>query len=484
MRVWLDWTACRPPPESKGTHGMTLWNAILVGLKEIWAHKFRSVLTMLGIVLGVSSLVTMSAMVQGMENGAREALVAVGGLEKIRVEAQPVPVEQRHLRDFATGVTLNDVYALQHSAPEITKVSPEMRFDSPPTLAAEGKTHRTWMTAGVWPIQVQLMEHVVEHGRMFTELDNELARNVCVIGTGIRDELFGKPEDTGEPVIPIGRSLTINGYPFTIVGMFTHYESEQDRKVREVREREKQALLASGTTNVPSGTKRNRGWGGGGNRRGNFAFWIKNNTVYVPLNTMWMKMKSGQSNAPATPKLSSMEIKMSDSGRINEALTQIRNVLMMTHRGIEDFSFRTQEDRAEEIDTYIRSARVSGGLIAGISLLVGGIGIMNIMLASISERIREIGIRKAVGAGDVAVFVQIVIESTVIAILGGLLGLVTSFGFIRLISSLTPTDNAPVVTLSSMTLAFSASVGIGVLAGLLPAFRAARMNVIQSLRYD
>jgi putative ABC transport system permease protein len=197
-----------------------------------------------------------------------------------------------------------------------------------------------------------------------------------------------------------------------------------------------------------------------------------------------MKMKSGQSNAPPIPKLSSMEIKLRDSSRINEALTQVRNVLMVTHRGIEDFSFRTQEDRAEEIDTFIRNARVSGGLVAGISLLVGGIGIMNIMLASISERIREIGIRKAVGAGDGAVFIQIVIESTVIAVVGGLLGLVTSFGFIRLITALTPTDNAPVVTVTAMALAFSASAGIGVLAGLLPALRAARMNVIQSLRYD
>ena len=98
---------------------MSLWNAIEVGLKEIWAHKFRSLLTMLGIILGVSSLVAMSAMVTGMEKGAREALIAVGGLQKVRVEGQPVPPDQRHLRDFARGVTLSDVFALQGSAPEI-----------------------------------------------------------------------------------------------------------------------------------------------------------------------------------------------------------------------------------------------------------------------------------------------------------------------------------------------------------------------------
>ncbi len=463
---------------------MSLWSAILVGLKEIWAHKFRSLLTMLGIILGVSSLIAMSALVQGMENGAKEALIAVGGLQKLRVEPQPLPIEQRHLRDFARGVTLDDVHALRASAPEVVKVSPEMRLEPQPTLAANGKFYRTWMTAGVWPVQLEMMEHTVEHGRMFSEVDNELARNVCVIGTNIRDELFGRPEETGEAVIPIGQQLTINGYPFTIVGMFQHYESEADRKARLLREQELAAKRAAGVTNSASGPKRSRGWNGGGRRGGNFAFWIKNNTVYVPLNTMWLKLKSGQTNAPAVPTLTNMEVKIRDVSRLNEALTQIRNVLMVTHRGVEDFTFRTQEDWAESINVFIRNARMSGGIIAGISLLVGGIGIMNIMLASISERIREIGIRKAVGADGADVFIQILIESTVIAIVGGGTGLLTSFGLIKIIGLITPTDNAPVITFGSMALAFGASVGIGILAGLFPAFKAARMNVIQALRYD
>src|SRR2546423_5784504 len=105
---------------------MNLWSAIVIGFKEIWAHKFRSLLTMLGIILGVSSLVSMSALVKGMEVGAREALIAIGGLQKIRVEPQDVPIEQRHLRDEAVGVTINDVYALRHSAPLVASISPEM----------------------------------------------------------------------------------------------------------------------------------------------------------------------------------------------------------------------------------------------------------------------------------------------------------------------------------------------------------------------
>jgi len=122
--------------------------------------------------------------------------------------------------------------------------------------------------------------------------------------------------------------------------------------------------------------------------------------------------------------------------------------------------------------------------IASISLLVGGIGIMNIMLASISGRIREIGIRKAVGAGTGDIFMQILVESLVIAILGGLAGLGASYLFVQLIGSLSPDANPPIITALAMSVAFAASVGIGILAGLFPAFKASRYHPIQALRYE
>src|SRR5438034_2598236 len=211
---------------------MNLWNAISVGFKEIWAHKFRSLLTMLGIILGVSSLVSMSALVKGMEVGAREALIAIGGLQKIRVEPQDVPIEQRHLRDEAVGVTINDVHALRHSAPLVTSISPEMRLFGA-TISGNGKRFRPFNCAGVWPVALEMNEHVIEHGRMFNEIDDEMARSVCVIGTATRDELWGSPEKAGREIIPIGETLFINHVPFTIIGMFEHYESQQERKARE-----------------------------------------------------------------------------------------------------------------------------------------------------------------------------------------------------------------------------------------------------------
>src|SRR6266498_3102198 len=142
---------------------------ILSGLREIWAHKFRSLLTMLGIILGVSSLVAMSALVSGMEKGAREALIALGGLEKVRIEPQDLPVEQRHLSEEAVGVTINDVYALGQSAPLVTRLSPEISLRA--TVSAKGKTFRPWYLTGVWPVALEMTEHVVEHGRMFNEVD-------------------------------------------------------------------------------------------------------------------------------------------------------------------------------------------------------------------------------------------------------------------------------------------------------------------------
>ena len=471
---------------------MDLLNAIVLGFKEIWAHKFRSMLTMLGIILGVSSLVAMSALVKGMEIGMKEALIAIGGLEKIRVEPQELPIEQRHLAEQAVGITINDVYALQASAPLLVDYSPEMRMPNGGRVSANGKSERVWNLAGVWPAAVRMNEHVVKHGRMFNEVDDEMARSVCVIGTAIRNELWGSPEDVGEEIIPVGQTIYINQMPFTIIGMFDHYESDQERKFRE--------LEAAKPKQEQTGPARSRGWGGRG--QSSFVFRFKNNTVYMPLNTMWLKMRAGFAPdttsgrrgpgggrgepqiGAADPRLSSLEVKIRDIDQLTPAIQQIHNVLMTTHKGVEDFTFRTQEDWAENIQRAITNARLSGGLIAGISLLVGGIGIMNIMLASISERVREIGIRKSIGATDSDVFVQILIESVVLAVLGGIAGMITSYALVQFIAVLAPTENTPVVTATALLIAFSFSVVIGILAGLIPAMKASRLNPIQALRYD
>jgi len=451
---------------------MNLSNAITVGFKEIWAHKFRSLLTMLGIILGVSSLVAMSALVKGMENGMRDALIAIGGLEKVRIEEEELPTYQAHLIDQATGLTMNDVRALKQSAPLIRLVTPEMRTQRT-TITRGGKSFNPFNFVGTWPTALEMNQHVVEHGRMFTDMDDDYAQSVCVIGTMVRDELFGSPEKTGKEIIPIGEKITVSGQPLTIIGMFQHYESEQDRKARLLKLDQKDQ----------SGVARSRGWQS--KRGSSFVYRMKNGTIYVPLNTMWLKFRaaSGTNNTP-DPRLSGVSMKVASIDRLEPALQQARNVLLQTHRGLEDFQFQTQENWDEQIRSSIRNARMSGGIIAAISLLVGGIGIMNIMLASITERVRELGIRKAIGASDFIVFIQIIVESVVIAVIGGIAGIIASYALVQLLALVSPTENTPVITPNAMAVAFLFSALVGVLAGLIPAFKAARLNPIQALRYE
>ncbi|MGN6387601.1 MAG: ABC transporter permease [Verrucomicrobiota bacterium] len=451
---------------------MNFFNTIIVGFKEIWAHKFRSLLTMLGIILGVASLVAMAALVKGMENGMKETMIAMGGADKVLTEEQDVPPEQEHLANEAPGRTMTDVIALRDGAPLLKLISPEMALRGAVLTRGENSVVPSEFV-GTWPAVLKMNLHTVQYGRFFNEIDEENANSVCVIGTAIRDELFGSPEKTGKEIVPLGEIVNINGQPFTIIGMFEEYMSEQERKERELAKNKPQEKVA--------GPNRKKGWGA----KGGWAFRRKNLTVLIPLNTMWVKFKaaSGANNIP-DPRLTDIDLKVADMKLLEPALQQARNIMMMTHRGIEDFEFRTQENQVENINQQIQNARMSGGIIAAISLIVGGIGIMNIMFASINERIREIGLCKAIGANAFDIFMQILVESLVIAVVGALAGIVASYGLVHLLGMIAPTQNTPQITPEAMLIGVLFSCAVGICAGLFPAIKAAKLDPIQALRYE
>jgi putative ABC transport system permease protein len=226
-----------------------------------------------------------------------------------------------------------------------------------------------------------------------------------------------------------------------------------------------------------AGKRSNRGWD---------PFRQKNEAVLVPFTTMFHELRSGAFplDSLETMKLETLTVRVADLDHFHSALDQVRGILDITHRGVDDFDLDTRQDWFERMESSVRAARLSGGLISAISLVVGGIGIMNIMLASISERVREIGIRLAVGARQRDIFWQILIESVLVSLLGGLLGILASLGLIEILKTISPTENVPVLTPDAILLAVGFAIAAGLLSGLYPAAKASGIDPITALRYE
>jgi len=441
---------------------MNLWITFENGFREILSHKFRSALSMLGIVLGVSSLVATLALISGIEQANRSFMEELGGLELVRIVDKEISSENADFWNLSPGRTLQDARAIRGSTPLISHVSPELQGGM--TISVGADTMRVRAT-GAWPDYLAVANNELAAGRFLADLDVERSTRAVVIGDTIAVTLW--PDR--EPAEVIGETMFLAQVPFEVIGVFIPYFRERDRMQRT------QSRAAVGQPQ---------------RARGNPSRWDpfrgKNEAVVIPISTMFHEFKSGAfaEDSLETIRLNDLAIRIADLSGFQDALGHVGRILHHTHRGVDDFGFDTREDWFDAMEQTIRSTRVSGGLIAGISLLVGGIGITNIMLASISERVREIGVRRAIGARARDIFWQIMIESVTIALLGGILGVAFGIGLIHLITTVAPANSQPILSMSSVMLSVGFAFAAGVLSGIYPALQASRLDPIGALRYE
>jgi putative ABC transport system permease protein len=428
--------------------------SISIGLREIAAHKFRTALSMLGIVLGVSSLIATMALTRGIEDGTRIFMQQMGGLELVSIVNKEPSSRKFEFANLSPGRTLCDAEAIRRSATFISHVSPEISLATAVATDGGGNPERR-MVRGVYPDHFVIAMHQIAAGRFLTALDLERGSRCAVVGDTVAKNLWpGIP-----PPLIVGKSILIDNRPFEVVGVLPLYEMEEQARARR------------------SGRSLSRRWD---------PFRQKNETVLVPFTTMFHELRSGAFplDSLETMKLETLTVRVGDLDHFRPALDQVRRILDTTHRGVDDFDLETRQDWFDRMESSVRAARLSGGLISAISLVVGGIGIMNIMLASISDRVREIGIRLAVGARQRDIFWQILIESILVSLLGGLLGILASLGLIEILKTIAPTENVPVLTPDSILLAVGFALAAGLLSGLYPAAKASTIDPITALRYE
>jgi putative ABC transport system permease protein len=406
-----------------------------MGLENLRAHKLRSLLTMMGMIFGVAAVVAMLSIGAGAQQEVM-AFIEQLGVRNLIVEAREAPDQQtlQKIRKLSAGLNFQDYRVIQANLEGITASTARKRFT--PTKLLPKPQGDSPVVYGVSPAYTTIANLQVVTGRFFDEMENEGAAPVAVLGEGAAAALFGTDD-------PIGEHVKVNEQWFQVVGVAGP-----------------QLTVQADVAGLPAQDR--------------------NNLIYVPLHAAIFRLEDGQTRQK--DEIDGIYVQMRSSNEIPASAALLRGLLNVSHREAGDFTIVSPAELLAEQRRTQRIFEMVMVAIASISLLVGGIGIMNIMLASVMERTREIGVRRAIGARRRDVIRQFLIETTIISLAGGVLGVVVGVGLSQLIGYLAGWST--IVTTWSIVLAFLVSVAIGLVFGLYPAVRAAGLDPVKALHYE
>jgi putative ABC transport system permease protein len=408
-------------------HHLFEWKeGLLIALTAIRANKARSLLTMLGIVIGICSVALMATAINGIDKAFSSGISALGADNLYIDKYAWFSDEDFFLMRNRKNVTMEQFERFQKLAQQPLAVAPTI-LTMHKVLYGDNYVEGTLMT-GTTDGYVRTTNFNFTRGRFFTPLESSGARNVAVLGSEVAAHLFEKQD-------PLGNEVKIDGIPFRVVGVL-----------------EKQ----------------------GSNLLGNFN---PDNQVYIPIGTVFKYFRRDRDTVTIVVRARSTE--MTEATK-EEAIGLMRRVRGLMYDEKDDFSVNTQEGLTDEYNKVVGVIKLVGLFITGLSLLVGAIGIMNIMFVSVKERTREIGIRKAIGAKKRTIMGQFLTEAAVICLMGGLIGLVLAVLLSLLINKFLPTS----VQMNTVVLAMSISLLTGIVSGLAPAWTAAKMDPVEALRYE
>jgi putative ABC transport system permease protein len=402
-----------------------------VSVQSLVAHKMRSFLTMLGVVIGVGAVIALVAVGQGAQAQVVSQFQSLGSNLLTVSPFTSFDFRRGGLQQNVRQFTDADVNAIKSLATAVARVAPEYGANNA-TVSYAGQTASPSIT-GVTADYAPVRNWTVARGRFITPEDNDNLAMVVVLGEQVVEDLFGSTS-----VNPVGETIRINRQNYDVIGV----------------------LKSKGTSGPQN----------------------QDDVIFMPLRTAQLKLGGAGTN---TVRSINLQVKSAD--QMDLAQAQVTAILRTLH-GLEtgadnDFMVQNQADILSTVEETTGTFTTLLGSIAAISLLVGGIGIMNIMLVSVTERTREIGLRKAVGAKRGDVLVQFLAEAMVLSVAGGLIGVALGIGGAQLISPLLGNSKA-LVTPQSIVLALTVSLAIGIFFGFYPANRAARLNPIDALRYE